>query len=524
MPTQLPSGLTPPVSCQSGAPRSGLGFSARSRRLILISRLGSYRGFRLGILLSGVVGLSGCKELTGSPGLPAGTPNPDVYANAAGAVGMRNAAVWQLEKTLIEYVTDAGLVTDELTNPATGASAGLLLSQNGVRDALDERILPETGNVPAGGRDVYAGLQQVRGMTSQALGALAAYDTAKVDTATAKVLRGELYAFEGYTEILLADLFCSGVPLSTVDFGRDYTFAHSFTKEQVYRDAIFKLDTALTLAKASDSVRYLALVLKGRAYLALGQYDSAATMVAPVPDSFQYQLVLGWNAQAVFPTQNGVNELNNEATVADREGGMGLPYLSSGDPRTAGSVAAVSTVTGNLLYFPNKYSAALSGNGYAPFTVASGIEARLIEAEAQLQPASAPSGPWLATLNRLRQTAPIPGTQAPAPDLLPQLTDPGAGLQPQVAATARIDTLFTERAAWLFLDGHRQGDLRRLLRQYGGLPPQGQGYTAFKDQSQVYPTGPYLAPGLGTYGSDVTVPISNESANPYYHGCLDRQP
>jgi len=43
---------------------------------------------------------------------------------------------------------------------------------------------------------------------------------------------------------------------------------------------------------------------------------------------------------------------------------------------------------------------------------------------------------------------------------LAALTDPGT-------AEARVDLLFRERAFWFFLTGHRQGDLRRLIRQYG---------------------------------------------------------
>ena len=33
--------------------------------------------------------------------------------------------------------------------------------------------------------------------------------------AVVRAYRGELYALEGYAEVLLADLFCSGVPLNT---------------------------------------------------------------------------------------------------------------------------------------------------------------------------------------------------------------------------------------------------------------------------------------------------------------------
>jgi hypothetical protein len=84
------------------------------------------------------------------------------------------------------------------------------------------------------------------------------------------------------------------------------------------------------------------------------------------------------------------------------------------------------------------------------------------------------------------------------------LTDPGT-------AAGRVSLLFQERAYWLFLTGHRQGDLRRLVRQYGRSP------------NAVYPSGVYLAPGTGFYGTDVTAPIpSSEYINPLFQGCQNR--
>jgi hypothetical protein len=81
-----------------------------------------------------------------------------------------------------------------------------------------------------------------------------------------------------------------------------------------------------------------------------------------------------------------------------------------------------------------------------------------------------------------------------------------------VDADARVDLLFRERAFWLFITGHRQGDLRRLIRQY------------HRRQENVYPTGLY-AGGLSAYGNDVTAPIPpNERVNPLFTGCINRDP
>jgi hypothetical protein len=91
--------------------------------------------------------------------------------------------------------------------------------------------------------------------------------------------------------------------------------------------------------------------------------------------------------------------------------------------------------------------------------LASGIEARLIEAEAALQAGN--GGLMMQILNGLRSSG----------GLTP-VTDPGS-------QASRTDLLFRERAFWLYLTGHRLGDLRRLVRQYG------------RAQATVFPSGTY---------------------------------
>jgi hypothetical protein len=152
--------------------------------------------------------------------------------------------------------------------------------------------------------------------------------------------------------------------------------------------------------------------------------------------------------------------------------------------------------TTTILYFPARYTA--TPGQYTQFPVANGIEARLIQAEAALHDGEIST--WLAILNHLRETARVPAQTAALPDT----TDPGTD-------TARLALMFRERAYWLFVSGHRQGDLRRLVRVY------------HHPQNQIYPIGVYTAPGAGTYGSDINVPVpSDELTNPLYHGCLDR--
>jgi hypothetical protein len=461
------------------------------------------------------IAVIGCSDLSGNQPLPAGTSDPAIYATPEGARGMRNAAVYQFEAALPQFITESGLITDELQDRATGASTGTLLQHTDVRDALDERILAEqlsggisdaTGGFRAStnidGSLSYNNLQGFRELANQAIGALTAYDTLPADTVSVRILKSELYAFEGYAEIMLADLFCSGIPLSTLDFERNYTLHAGSSTVQVYQDALAKLDTAYRLATGNDSLTNLVRVGRGRVWLDLGQYDSAAVAVSSVPTGFKYQVAGAWYT---FGGDQGsaVNVLMQVATVSDREGMNGLPYISSGDPR---STVMPVTFQGVNQEFPTGYKTSLSGVS-SPIIVADGIEARLIEAEVALHAGDVST--WLSDLNQLR--AQWSAGTGEAVTLAP-LTDPGT-------TTGRIALLFQERAYWLFLTGHRQGDLRRLIRNYASIDPN------VRSQSLVYPTGPYTAPGRGVYGSDVTAPIPyTEYTNPLFHGCQSREP
>jgi hypothetical protein len=460
---------------------------------------------------------------------------------------MRNAAIYQFEVAISRYIIDSGLLTDELMSPRVNTSPGIAPV---VANAIDERITLQGSPNPAvnTGRTSYQNLQDFRAFANQAIGALAAYDTVAADSVSSRVSRGELYALEGYVEVLLSDFFCSGVPLSTLDFAQDYTLHGGSTTAEVYHDAIAKFDTALTLAVGNDSITNLARIGRGRAWLNLGQFDSAFAAVQYVPNDFSVAYSGVWHGCEV-------SCLLSEATVSSREGINGLPYQSSRDPRS--TVISVS-YAGSIHQFPQKYQTALSGSTSSLITVASGVEAQLIRAEVALH--TGDINAWVSILNTLRTSGTVdsltwidtvgisPGVYGDSGRLVDQYIDTVynnahtsitrvdtintyqrpiwragfggiAGLYPisdPGTAAARIDTMFTERAMWFFLTGHRQSDLRRLLRQYGDYPE-------FNDQSKVYPTGLYQASGVGVYGSDVTVVIPvDENTNPLFHGCLNR--
>lgn len=484
------------------------------------------------------------------------------------------------------FVRDGGLLTDELRAPLNGLTARDLpvgatppgwwnytardiTRRLNLKDArrLPERMDPRDTAPDNDGEngfgqyiehireaeldEGYLRMQGARAYLRMALQHLASALAGPLDSVAVTLDRAELYALEGYAELSLADLFCSGVPLNmfadvpvaaiarmkpyrtekdyylatlgrrnqALVYKQALTTQHvqyrpSSTTIQIYRAALAAFDTArglvLHVPKTAHSLEILNLtaVGAGRVWLALGRYNTAETTVRTVPQAFAYHVQTWMNWDPDGDEEDG--------TVADREGGTGFPYLSSGDPRTTTRWIKADKLI-KQVRIPTRFdSLNEEGIGQVTFTLASGEEAVLIRAEAALHPIlqhtrSASDQTWLHLLNQLRATARIPGTRQPNPRALPPLHDPGSD-------TARIALLFAERAAWLFLTGHRQGDLRRLVREYHW------------PQKNVYPSGPYIVPQgfvgqAGTYGTDVNLPIPPEElANPYFHGCLDRQP
>jgi hypothetical protein len=488
------------------------------RRAEKLCRHALRRLVSVGLLVGAMSGTVACHDLSGLAGaqqLPAGIPDPSVYHTAAGAMALyqETLAAFQSSQgiqvastgggttqtsagTFVTFVLYSGLLTDELQAGDLGCTG--VCSPSSV-DLADARQLPD-GVSDGGDLGPYSFLQQIRNDAILGIGALAAYDSA-----ASPALRGHLYALAGYADLFLADLYCSGVPLSTIVFNgtTSFTYAAGSSTQQVYAAALAQFDTAIALSSDSARILDLARVGKGRAWLALAQYDSAAAAVASVPDAFAYQFVVDWTGGQggvggnlfIGNTQDTLGVQYDSRTVADRKGFTGLPFISSGDPRSASQIATTNRY-GVSQYVPVKYGGATPG--LFPITVADGVEARLIRAEAALHAGAGDIPTYLTDLTTARTLV------APS---LPTLTDPGTD-------TGRVTLLFHERALDLFLTGHRQGDLRRLMRQYG------------RSVGQVYPTGPYPLLQIGTYGSYVEAPVPDdnldEGPNPLFHGCLSR--
>jgi starch-binding outer membrane protein, SusD/RagB family len=420
------------------------------------------------ILLAAAFELTACSNLTdvSAPDLV----QPSTLENALGAETLRAGAVAAFA---IAYgvtgssftgsqVLDSGMMSDELTSTDLG------------RDDADSRNSPDG----SGGWGPYFNLHVARNASLHAIPVLRQF------APQAKVKVAQLFAQVGYAELFFAENLCSGVPLSTFANGSP-EYGKPFTTAELYAQALQDLDSAA--AQAADSARMLNMIRvgRGRVLLNQGKFAEAAQAVAGVPTSYVF------NVEYAASQPNGVVVNINNAraeTVSDKEGTNGLDFRSANDPRVRTTLLGTVASSGTRVYGFDKYSSTAS-----PIPLATGIEARLIEAEAALQSGNA--GQWLTILNDLRAAA---GAGALSP-----LTDPGS-------ASARVDLQFRERAFWLFLTGHRHGDLRRLVRQYG------------RGKEQVFPTGSYK--GISLYGPDITRNVpATESPNPNWSGkCLNR--
>ncbi len=307
----------------------------------------------------------------------------------------------------------------------------------------------------------------------------------------------ELHAQLGFVYTIVAEDYCNGVPFwDGVESATPKTATLSTT--DMYNRAKAQFDSALQLAAAGSSTTYLATVGKARMLVDINDYAGAAAITGTVPTSFVYhaqfsKLTTGM-VNAIFDWMLGTRNFG----ASDKEGTNGLDFVSGRDARIlidpTTSLGQDGTPTPTLNQYPGTDS---------PVPVATGIEARLIEAEAQLKAGNAA---WIVTLNTLRTTPQKYGQVSTTATSLAPLVDPSPG---QFGTAAQVDMLMRERAFWMYMTAHRLGDLRRLIRQYG------------RTQDKVFPTGSYFKGGA--YGSDVTlVPSQTETNNPGWQACTDR--
>ncbi|MEX2155336.1 MAG: hypothetical protein WD773_00680 [Gemmatimonadales bacterium] len=410
-----------------------------------------------------------------------GSVNSPAGARAlfAGAIGEFSFAIVGDNGGTEGQILVSGSFTDELINSETFPT----------RLEYELRAISLGNGTLAG---VFRNLHRARVLLEASVPALQQYSP----TPTYRI--GESFALAGLAYVFAGENYCSGVPFSNafpaIAYGTPLTTSEIFTR------SIERFDSAMVLLTAADSETVarlnLARVGKGRALLnrgGPGDVAAAAAAVAAVPLTFVYNTT---HTITSGRQQNGAHVFTwgtERFSVAEIEGTNGLNFRLAGDPR----VQSVRTPATNVGFdnFTPQWNPLKYPTPTTSLPIASGVEAKLIIAENLL--ANTPGTAWLDTLNSLRATAITPA--------LAPLADPGS-------AATRQDLVMRERAFWLYLTGHRLGDLRRLMRQYG------------RAEDAVFPTGGHPH-GKGTYGDDVNLPVpSGERNNPNFTGCIDRLP
>jgi hypothetical protein len=477
--------------------------------------LKSGRAVMLTLALTAAAGLAACDTIKTNL-LEAVNPsiiNPDNVQSAAGATAVRNGALSRLRSATADGESSwlfGGLLVDEWATSST-------FVQN---DETDQRTIQlNNGTVNSTLRLLY----RVRTAANQAIDLLKQYKpTPASDIA-------EMYFARGFAELQLASDFCNGIPLS--DGASDVaSFGKPLPVKDVFNVAIASFDSAMNIASATDAatvvINRAARIGKARALLgvSLSNAPAAAALVTGIPTNFRYDVTAsltgGNNTLWDQPTSQ------NRYTVSDSIQGNGrsilvknaLPFFSARDPRVPahykiasnGKDTVKSQDGGTFVIQVDS----LWGQTSA-VALTSGLDARLIEAEAALQAGNAAG--MLTILNALRAapqqlTAPSPTATGTHPGwttpVMPALTDPGT-------ADARVNLLFREKAFWTFGHGERLGDLRRLIRDYGRA--------ADGSNTGGYPIGTHYKGGV--FGVDLNLPVTTDEqiGNPNFTACLDRK-
>lgn len=407
--------------------------------------------------------------------------NPDDVQSAAGANAVRLGAIGRLNAA---------------TSGGSAASEGLFLLSGLLADEwnngdsfiarweVDQRsITPQNIFLT----DVDRLLNRTRLSATQAIELLRQFNPGgpRADVA-------EMFFVRAYVENAIGEHYCNGLVFSTVvdgvpQHGLPVTTAAAFDTALAHADSGLALITGTTVADVR--ARNALAVIKGRILLNLNRPAEAAVAVAGVPTSYRYQMLHSQttNDDAMWT----YNNIARRYSVSTAEGTNGLNFFTAKDPRVPNCQGgdAICTANGTPQTRRDDNSASplyvqlIWPVRTAPVTIAGGVEARLIEAEAAFKAAN--HALFVQKLNQARTESGVTG-------LAGNLVDPGT-------EAGRVDLLFRERAFSLFSTGHRVGDMRRLIKYYN------------RTAESVFPTGAWHKGG--NYGTDVNFPVPQAEEN-----------
>ena len=224
---------------------------------------------------------------------------------------------WLLNEGIFHF---SGVVADEWRSTDTFVQ----------RDEADSRSITEANTAMT---LEARGLHRTRVSANQAIASLREWKPDNISDV------GQMYWVRGWAEMTIAENFCNGMPLSSLDASNNIIYGDPLPNTEIYARAKASFDTALLNAPAgnsrADTVKWLVGIEKARVQLDLGDVTGANTTIATaaVPDAFRFSM---------FYTQvigdNQIWALNNSAgrwMPGNNEGIVGLNFFSANDPRVA---------------------------------------------------------------------------------------------------------------------------------------------------------------------------------------------
>lgn len=401
---------------------------------------------------------AGCDLFDNALGVQSPTNIPaEVLETPANALPLVNGAIADFECATGAYAVMGGLIGDELIDATQTADR---FPYERRRMVSSDRRYAVNDCITLG---VYTPLQTARFAALNVRSLLQGWTDAEVPRRDSLI--ATMYAYEGYSLVLLGEGFCSMV-VSTLDANRQVIYGDSIGRDSVFKLAVAAFTPALSGAGGS-SITNLARVGRARAYTDLGLLPLALTDAQAVPPGY----VRNVTASSINVRRNNrvwqENSATSDATTLD------TTYTKMNDPRVPFSDKARNSVTGYHLYQQNKYSASSS-----PIRLASGDEARLIIAEANLAVRDFAGADSIITNFRARG---------------------GQGAFASVDSATVADSLFDQRKREFFLEGQHLFDLIRF------------------NKAPNPPAGTSFSPG-GTYGAQLCLPIPDVETqnNPNY--------
>lgn len=363
----------------------------------------------------------------------------DELGTPANAALLVNSAGADFECALAHYIVATGLVGNELEIGTT-----LIVMKEYDKRDFNPSASSYTSQICSGAVEgnvgLYKPLSTARYQADNTVRLLEGWTDAEVANRQRLLATAANYA--GYSLILLGESMCS----AAIDLGPELTPA------QLFQEAESRFGKALAAAQAAGDtdLQRWAQVGRARARLRQGNAAAAATDAQSVP--------IGFVKQATYSTESPRRENlvwvhgQRSRTYTVDPAYRGLTFGGVADKRVdvvRGPGSAADGVT--PLWIANRY-----GSASAPIPIATGVEARLIVAEA------AGGQTAVGIINELHDRVGLPPFQS---------NDPAA-IRAQ---------LVEERKREFFLDGHHLGD----LRQYG-IPLTPAPGTPFKDGGGVY--------------------------------------